>query len=63
MMYTEDLALEEAMSLIMSYVTRPRVNQWKLAYCKNNHVANLWNKLYKQFWKDLDNLFIDPNVA
>ena len=63
MMYSEDLAPEEAMSLIMSYITRPRVNQWKLAYCKNNRVANLWNKSYKQFWKDLDKLFIDPNVA
>ena len=23
----------------------------------------MWNKTYKQFWKDLDDLFVDPNVA
>ena len=63
MMYTEDLSPEEAMSTIMLYVTGPRVSRWKLAYCKNNRVGNMWNKMYKQFWKDLDDLFIDPNVA
>ena len=63
MMYTEDLLPEEAMSTIMSYITGPRISRWKLAYCKNNRIANLWNKTYKQFWKDLDDLFVDPNVA
>ena len=63
MMYTEDLSPEEAMSTIMSYISGPRVSRWKLAYCKNNRISNIWNVMYKKFWKDLDDLFVDPNVA
>ena len=63
MMYTEDLLPEEAMSTIMSYISGPRVSRWKLAYCKNNRAGNSWNITSKKFWKDLDELFVDPNVA
>ena len=62
-MYTEDLTPEEAMSTIMSYISGPRVSQWKLAYCKNNRGGNMWTITSKKFWKDLDELFVDPNVA
>ncbi|KAI0363020.1 hypothetical protein BV20DRAFT_915013, partial [Pilatotrama ljubarskyi] len=52
------------LSTIISFVRGERVEHWRQAFTKKHYIGGKWTfATVDDFWKELDKIFVDPNLA